>query len=229
RIAWGKFFNAGQTCVAPDYLLVHKDVKTELLAGITMNVRSFYGQDPQKSPDYGRIVNGKHFKRLQAMLEDQSPENIFLGGHQDEKDRYFSPTIINNATLDCKAMGEEIFGPILPVLEFTTVEDVVRIVSRNPEPLALQIFSNDKVFREAVFNSIKSGSGLINDTLSYFALSDFPIGGVGASGFGTYHGRYSFEVFTRPWGVLSKSMIFDNPVGYAPYKKKMRILRLFQR
>lgn len=214
RIAWGKFLNAGQTCVAPDHVLVHEDVAEELIDRMCQAVREFYGEDPQRSPDYGRIVNDCHFRRLSRFLGDGE---IVCGGVSDREDLYIAPTILDVVNADSPVMHEEIFGPILPVLTVRNMEEAIGCVNAMPQPLVLYLFSLNGAVQEAVVNRTQSGSVCINDVVLQLAIPDLPFGGVGASGMGRYHGRFSFETFTRPRGVLAKSFKFDLPLRYPPY------------
>jgi len=224
RIVWGKFINAGQTCIAPDYVLVHKDVKDKLLARIKEKMAEYYGEDPQKSKEYGRIINHRHFKRLCGLLDE---EHIIAGGQVDEEDKYIAPTVMDNVNWDMPVMQEEIFGPILPILVYDKLEDAIATVNAHPKPLALYVFSNNSSKVEQVLKQTSSGGAAVNDTLVHIANPELPFGGVGASGMGAYHGKGSFETFSHYKSVLEKSNLFDVPVRYPPYKVSLDTLKFF--
>ncbi|MCX7922347.1 MAG: aldehyde dehydrogenase [Clostridia bacterium] len=222
RITWGKFINCGQTCVAPDYLLVHKDVKKDLVTHIGKYIKQFYGENPLKSPDYVRVINQRHFKRLKGFL---NKGNIITGGYTDEKSLYIAPTVIDGITWDDDIMQDEIFGPILPVLEYDNLSEVITTVNDNPKPLALYFFSNNKRNQKIVLRDISFGGGCINDTIIHLATPHLPFGGVGNSGLGAYHGKMSFEAFSHKKSILKKSNLLDIPLRYPPYKNKLRLLK----
>lgn len=226
RILWGKCFNAGQTCVAPDYLLVHVDVKEELLRRMTEQITAFFGADPQQSPDFARIINPTHFARLIAYLNDGK---IVAGGQHDASACYLAPTILDHVFWDAPVMQEEIFGPILPVMTFTDEDDLAAQVARHPTPLALYYFSRDPVKQRRITARIPFGGGCVNDTLVHLVEHKLPFGGVGSSGLGRYHGRASFETFSHRKGVLNRGTWFDLPLRYPPYAGKLTWLkRLFR-
>jgi aldehyde dehydrogenase (NAD+) len=214
RLVWGKFTNAGQTCVAPDYLLVHSSVHDQLLEKIRDAVRSFYGNDPRQSPDYGRIITPKHWKRLAGLID---PDKVAIGGDLDESDRYIGPTIMTNATMNDRAMAEEIFGPILPVMRYETLDEAIALVGERPDPLALYLFTRDSSDEDTVLERVSFGGGCINNTLVHMADPELPFGGIGASGLGAHHGRYSFEAFSHRKGVLKTGTFLDPSVKYPPY------------
>ncbi len=222
RITWGKFLNAGQTCVAPDYLLVHKSVKKQFLNEMVACIKEFFGEDPSKSKDFGRIVNGRQFDRLIGLLDKGS---IVNGGEYNERERYIAPTIIENITWEDPIMLNEIFGPIFPVIEFEDLEQVIKMVNSKPKPLALYFFSNDKSHQERIIKMISYGGGCINDTVIHVASSYAPFGGVGASGMGSYHGKGSFDLFSHKKTVIKKSNIIDIKVRYAPYNNKIKLVK----
>lgn len=222
RIAWGKFLNAGQTCVAPDYLVVHKEIKNKLINSIKKYIKDYFGNNPMESEDYPRIINDKHFKRLQGYLNEGK---IVLGGNTDTDNLYVEPTIIDEVDLRNKIMQEEIFGPILPIIEFEHIHEVVHIVKNNPKPLALYYFSEDKNKQEFVIKNISFGGGCINDTIMHLSTSTLPFGGVGSSGMGSYHGRASFETFSHKKSILKKSNLIDIKVRYAPFKGKLNLAK----
>jgi len=213
RIAWGKFTNAGQTCVAPDYVLVHKKVKEKLLKRLTEIIHEFYGSDPSKSPDFGRIITDRHFNRIKNLIEG----DIVTGGDTDENQRYIAPTIIDNVALDAKVMQEEIFGPIMPIIEYEKLDDAISIINSGAKPLALYIFSNSSKVRKRILNETSSGGVCINETIMHLANPNLPFGGIGNSGMGAYNGRSGFDTFSHKRSVLTRSFMFDIKQKYAPF------------
>ncbi len=216
RIVWGKFLNAGQTCVAPDYVLVHEKVETEFLDRMKSTVQQFYRANPKNSPDYPRIINQKHFNRLAALLDCGE---VVTGGETDSSERYIAPTILRDVPVHSPVMDDEIFGPILPVLTVSHVDEAVSFINARPKPLALYIFSQDKRLQQRVLQRISSGGVCVNDVVVHVAVPELPFGGVGPSGMGAYHGRASFETFSHRKSVLSKSTRMDLPVRYPPYSE----------
>ena len=214
RIVWGKFFNAGQTCVAPDYVLAHSDIERKLLDRIRDTLRAFYGTNPKESRDFARIVNDRHFRRLSALLADGE---VVAGGEADADTRYIAPTVLRGVSPDAKVMEDEIFGPILPVLTVSGVEEAVRFINARPKPLALYVFSRDAGSVRRIVDRTSSGGVCVNDTVTHLACPELPFGGVGASGMGAYHGRQSFETFSHRKSVLDKSTRLDPPLRYPPY------------
>jgi aldehyde dehydrogenase (NAD+) len=215
RIIWGKFFNAGQTCISPDYLLVHESVKEELVQKMVQCIKDFYGDDPAQSPHYTRIVNKKRFNVLASYLKQGK---IITGGVTDEHQRYIAPTLIDQVPLEAPIMQEEIFGPILPVLTFRHTEEVFDIISHRPFPLSLYVFTNNKNFEKNILEKIPFGGGSVNTTLVHFANPHLPFGGVGYSGMGRYHGKESFDTFSHQKSVMKTKFIYENALRYAPYK-----------
>ncbi|MFA6074406.1 MAG: aldehyde dehydrogenase [Negativicutes bacterium] len=226
RLVWAKYFNAGQTCVAPDYVYVHKDIKAEFLAKVIARISKTYGDDPQQSESLGRIVNDKHFVRLCSYLES---ERILAGGITNAKTRYFSPTVIDNVNWQSKVMQDEIFGPIMPILEYENIDECIAAINRNPKPLALYVFSNDRHLTDRLIRQTSSGGVCINDCIVHMATKNLPFGGVGNSGLGKYHGKYSFECFSQKKAVMSRSTWLDIPLRYAPYPKLHKWLKLLIR
>lgn len=222
RITWGKFLNAGQTCVAPDYLLVHKSVKKELLNEMVACIKEFFGGNPSQSNDFPRIVNERQFDRLIGLLDKG---HIVTGGEYKKEEGYIAPTIIENITWEDPVMLDEIFGPILPTIEFEDLEEVIKIVNSKPKPLALYFFSNNKKKQERITKMISYGGGCINDTIIHVASAYAPFGGVGASGMGSYHGKGSFDLFSHKKSVIKKSNIIDIKIRYAPYNDKIKLLK----
>ena len=226
RIAWGKFMNAGQTCIAPDYVLAERSIIPQLTEEIAKAVKGFYGEDAKQSADYCRIVNDKNYERLTAYIGDGK---LVCGGKTDKAERYISPTILTDVSLDAKVMQDEIFGPILPVIAFDTVDEVIELINSRPKPLALYLFTKSEKVEEQVLAETSSGGVCINDVVMHMPIHGLPFGGVGPSGMGRYHGRFSFDTFTHSKGVLRKGTWIDIPLRYAPYsEEKMKwIKRLF--
>lgn len=222
RIAWGKFINAGQTCIAPDYLLVNQAIKKPLLDSIKNCVQEFYGDDPETSPDFGRIINQKQFNRLAQLLNSG---DIIVGGKTNPDTCYIAPTLIDNVSLDVPIMQEEIFGPILPVIEYNNLEEAISIVNNQPKPLALYFFSKNQEYQQQVLQQTSSGGVCINDTIMHIGVTELPFGGVGNSGIGSYHGKASFDTFSHQKSVLKKSFLLDIKVRYAPYLGKLDLVK----
>ena len=217
RIAWGKFINAGQACVAPDYILVDRQIKQPFLDLLKQKIQTFYGDDPAKSPDYGRIINQQHFSRLSSFLANGT---VVTGGQVNPENRYIAPTVLDDISWDQPVMQEEIFGPILPVLSYDSLESAIAQVNARPKPLALYIFSKDPVKQKKVLNETSSGTICINDTTIHLTISDLPFGGVGDSGIGSYHGKASFDTFSHHKSVLKRGLWLDLGWRYAPYTLK---------
>ncbi len=213
RLTWAKYFNAGQTCVCPDYVLVHEDVKDALLEEVQNNITAFFGDDPQQSPDFARIVNDKRFKAVEKFLTG----DIIAGGHTDAGDRYIAPTVINNVSMDDPVMQEEIFGPIMPILTWSEREDALAMIRQNRYPLARYIFTEDPETIDYFTQNVENGGGCINHCLLHLTNPDLPFGGVGFSGMGQYHGRDSFLTMSHSKSVLKFSTNADPKNLYAPY------------
>jgi aldehyde dehydrogenase (NAD+) len=224
RIVWGKFLNGGQTCIAPDYLLVHQKIKESLTDAMKIEIESAYGKNPQDSEDYPRIINHRNFHRLVKMLEEES---ILYGGKVDEKDLFISPTLIYCNSLHSEMMKDEIFGPILPILTFSSDEEIERVISNYEKPLSLYIFTRRSSFAKKIIQNYSFGGGVINDTVVHFANHRLPFGGVGHSGQGAYHGKHSFDTFSHSKSVVNRFTWLDIPLRYAPYKGKLNLLKLF--
>ncbi len=222
RITWGKFFNAGQTCVAPDYLLVHKAVHADLLTRIGHYTDLFFGKDAAASPDYARIINERHFGRLSGLLGDGER---FIGGESRPESLYIAPTVLTQVPEGSKVMAEEIFGPILPVIVYEELEEAIAKVNSRAKPLALYFFSKDTAKQQKVLSSTSFGGGCINDTLVHLSNPRLPFGGVGESGMGAYHGKYSFDVFSHKKGVLHKSFLIDPSLRYPPYRNRLGLMK----
>lgn len=226
RLCWGKFFNAGQTCLAPDYLLVHKKIKTAFINELTRTIEEFYGDDPRASRDYARIVNEKHFDRIMGLLEGAK---VIVGGESDRKNRFIAPTLVDGVTLKDPIMREEIFGPLLPIMTFGSIDDAIATVNKLPRPLALYYFSHKARRQKKVLKETAAGGGCINDTVSHVGSQELPFGGIGDSGMGRYHGRAGFEAFSHQRGILTRTTMFDMKLRYPPYNKKVRLLKLLFR
>ncbi|MBU3145903.1 aldehyde dehydrogenase [Clostridium sp. CF012] len=222
RIAWGKFLNAGQTCVAPDYILVHQSIKEKLLTQIAGYIKEFFGENPAKSNDFPRIINERQFDRLVGLL---GSGNIVIGGEYNKTEKYIAPTIIDNITWNDPVMLDEIFGPILPILEFEDLGQVIKMVNSRPKPLALYFFSTNKKSQDRIIEMIPYGGGCINDTIMHVASPYLPFGGVGASGMTAYHGKGSYDVFSHKKSVTKKSNLIDVKIRYAPYNDKIKLLK----
>jgi aldehyde dehydrogenase (NAD+) len=222
RIVWGKFINAGQTCVAPDYLLVHEKVKDKLFDAMKAAVKEFYGENPMTSSDYASIINDRHFERLSSMIKGGK---VVFGGKTDAAKKYIAPTLITDIDLDHPLMDDEIFGPILPAFSFSHFNDALRIVKKFEKPLAFYIFSNHYETQQRCIEEVQFGGGCINDTVSHFINHDLPFGGIGNSGMGGYHGKFSFDTFTHYKGVMNKVNWPDVPLRYPPYIGKLGIIK----
>jgi aldehyde dehydrogenase (NAD+) len=228
RIAWGKFVNAGQTCVAPDYVLVDERVHDRFVDGMRKAVRTFYGSDPASSDDYGRIVNEKHHARLTALLDLGGYDDVAVGGEHDLSTRYLAPTVLTGVKPDAAVMDDEIFGPILPVLTYTDLDEALAFVNERPKPLALYVFAGKDATVDRVVSHTTAGGVTVNHTLLHLAVADLPFGGVGASGMGAYHGEAGFKIFSHAKPVLSRPTMPDPSLAYPPYTSlKRRILRKF--
>jgi aldehyde dehydrogenase (NAD+) len=226
RIAWGRFTNAGQTCVAPDYVLVARAVEDRFLDAVLRSVHDFYGESPETSTDYGRIVNERHFDRLTRLIDAGGYDAVVTGGTGDRADRYLAPTVLAGVSPEAEVMCEEIFGPILPVIPVDNVDEAVRFVNARPHPLALYAFTGDAPTAERIIERTKSGGVAVNHTMVHLGVPELPFGGVGASGFGAYHGETGFDRFSHRRGVLTKATKPDPSVTYPPYKRwKEAVLR----
>lgn len=224
RLVWGKFLNGGQTCIAPDYILIHQNIKDEFINHFKKQLEIAYGKNPFESVDYPRIINIKNFQRLKSMLDKVS---IILGGDFDEKNLYISPTLIDDPSLKSEVMKEEIFGPILPILTYKSEEDIDQIISHFEKPLSFYVFTKKNSFAKKMIKKYAFGGGVINDTIVHFANHRLPFGGVGHSGMGAYHGKLSFDTFSHSKGVTKRYNWLDIPVKYAPYKGKLGIIKFF--
>lgn len=219
RIVLGKFLNAGQTCIAPDYILVHEKVKEKLLSEVKEAIQKFYTNDAASCNDYGKIINQSRFKKLLGYL---NKDKIFYGGKSDAAASYIEPTILINISLNDEVMKEEIFGPVLPVISFATTNEAMKIVQQNANPLAFYLFTKDKKTENDWIEKIPFGGGCINNTVWHFANERFPFGGIGNSGTGAYHGKNTFNVFTHAKPVLKTSTLIDPSLKYPPFKGKLK-------
>lgn len=216
RVAWGKFFNCGQTCVAPDYLLISEKAKKPFFDEVKKEVKKFYGENPALSPDFARIISDRHWVRVEKLLHKGK---IIIGGEVDQKKRYIAPTIIDGISPSDPIMQEEIFGPVLPVITISSIDDAIKFINERPKPLALYLFTSKSKNSKRFINETSYGGGCVNDTLKHFANGHIPFGGVGNSGMGSYHGKGSFDTFTHYKSVYYNINLIDLPVIYAPYSK----------
>lgn len=225
RIVFGKFLNSGQTCVAPDYVLVDKSIEKELIYYLKYWIWKMYGTNPLEQKDYPQMVNNKHYHRVMQFMKSGK---IVAGGYGNQKKRKIAPTVLTNVMADSAIMQEEIFGPILPVLTYYDRKDAIQFVKERPKPLALYLFTSDRKMEQKILRSVSFGGGCINDTIIHLATSKLGFGGVGQSGMGSYHGKNSFETFTHKKSIVKKSFAMDIPVRYFPYTKgKERMMRFF--
>ncbi|MCJ7521191.1 MAG: aldehyde dehydrogenase family protein [Dehalococcoidia bacterium] len=216
RIIWGKLFNAGQDCVAPDYVLAHRDIKAVLLERMGATLRQFYGDDPQRSKDIARIATDKHFEKLVRLL---NAEKVVFGGTYDKQERYIEPTILDNISWDDPVMGEEIFGPILPVIEYQSLDDAIRIINERPKPLALYVFTENRHIQDQIIGRISYGGGCVNDTLVHTMSPLLPFGGVGNSGMGAVHGKAGFDALSHKKSILKRTRTYDSTYRNPPYNE----------
>lgn len=224
RIVWGKIINAGQTCVAPDYILVHQKVKKEFTTYLIQEIEKALGTNPEQSPDFARIVNLKNWQRLNDLL---SNETILYGGQTNKDSLYIAPTLLNEPKSTSPVMNEEIFGPILPILSYQTTSDLERVIKSYEKPLALYIFSTNKSFTDEILQKYSFGGGCVNDTVVHLVNNRLPFGGVGHSGMGAYHGKLSFDIFSHKKAIVQRGTWLDLPLRYAPYTEKLKTIRKF--
>lgn len=222
RIVWGKFLNAGQTCIATDYILVHKGVKDQLVDALIQNITKCYGENIEQSPDFSRTVSKGHFEGLKNMLKG---EEILFGGNSNDGDNYLAPTLVNEPKLDSKLMQGEIFGPILPIIAYENEDDIEHYLMNYGKPLATYVFSNRKSFQRKIINRYSFGGGAINDTVIQITNKNLPFGGVGASGIGAYHGSRSFDLFSHQKAIIKKANWLDAPLRYPPYNLPMKLVK----
>ncbi|WP_275315482.1 aldehyde dehydrogenase [Tenacibaculum bernardetii] len=226
RLVWGKFINGGQTCIAPDYLLIHTSVKEEFINHFKKEIINAYGENPEASKDYPRIVNTRNFDRLAALLQG---EKIAIGGQINRDDNYIAPTVIDEPSLDSEVMKGEIFGPIFPLISYETEEEFDAIIAKYDKPLALYVFTTRNRFAKKIITKYSFGGGTINDTTVHFANHRLPFGGVGESGIGGYHGKKTFDTFSHKKGVVTRGNWLDVPTRYAPYKGKLKQLKFLMK
>lgn len=222
RIVWGKFINAGQTCIAPDYILIQNKIKTPFVHFLKKEITKAYGENPENSRDFSRIINGKNWKRLTNMLAGQQ---LLFGGQSDAETRFLAPTLLDEPALDSAVMSEEIFGPILPIISYKNENEMETIISRYEKPLSLYVFTNNKLFARKIITQFSFGGGCINDTVVHFGNERLPFGGVGHSGIGAYHGKRSFDTFSHQKSLIKKANWLDITLRYAPYESKLKLLR----
>jgi aldehyde dehydrogenase (NAD+) len=221
-ICWGKLINAGQTCVAPDYVWVHKEVKDRLVEALINQVKTFYGEDIKRNTDFGRIINKRHFERLRQLLKESK---IVFGGETDERQRFVSPTIIDGVTWDDKIMQDEVFGPILPIMTFENIEEVVTMLAEREKPLALYLYATDKEVEDRVVHRVSYGGGCINATLMHMLNTNLPFGGVGSSGYGFYQGKWSIETFSHKKCILNRALSDEPSPLFPPYSDHVKGLK----
>ena len=222
-IVWAKFLNAGQTCIAPDFVMVKKQVEDKLMESMQYYIEEFYGDEPKESPDLARIISTKHFDRITALIDY---DKVVVGGDGDRKQRYIAPTIMEDVTFEDTVMQEEIFGPLLPVLTYESESELIDRLQKRPTPLAMYVYSKDKKRAKRLIDMLPSGGAVINDAMIHFANPHLPFGGKGSSGFGKYHGKYSLDTFSHHRAVVYRSLLFDLP-RYAPYKGKLGFIKKF--
>lgn len=227
RITWGKFMNAGQICVTPDYCLVHTNIKEKFIAAVEQNIKNAFGENAQHSKDYGRIVNDAHVNRIEKLLDGSK---LLFGGVIDKQDRYIAPTILEVQNADAAVMLEEIFGPLLPIVEYKNIEEAISIIKKNPDPLVLYAFTNNRQHVKKLMREVRAGDMCVNESILHFGQVHLPIGGVGSSGIGKYQGRNSFTEFSHKKSVMDKKFFPDLTFRYPPYtESKFKQLKFFFR
>ena len=226
RIVFGKYLNCGQTCVAPDYILCHKNVKEEFVKEVKKQIEKQYGKNPLENSDYGKIINQKHFERILSLI---NTEKVVHGGKSNSQSQQIEPTVLDNVTWDDEVMQEEIFGPIMPIITFENLDEVISTLQKKQKPLALYIFSQNKNNIKAITEKVSYGGGCINDTIIHLATSEMGFGGVGESGMGSYHGKTGFDAFSHTKSIVDKKTWIDLPMRYQPYNKKIngKLLKMF--
>lgn len=228
RIVFGKYLNCGQTCVAPDYILCEKSVKDKFVSEVVMQIRKQYGENPLQNPDYGKIINEKHFERVAGLINQ---DKVVIGGNVNKDTLQIEPTVMDNVTFEDSVMEEEIFGPIMPIITYEKFEDIFTILKDKQKPLALYIFSENKKHINQVLSKVSFGGGCVNDVVIHLATSEMGFGGVGESGMGTYHGKLGFEAFSHTKSIVDKKTFMDLPMRYQPYNRSIygRLLKMFLR
>lgn len=229
RVAWGKCLNSGQTCVAPDYALVHKDVADAFVAELAHYITEFYGDEPMKSPDYPHMINKKHFDMVCGLIDKRNPSSqIAFGGGRDAETLRIEPTILTGITLEDPVMSQEIFGPVLPIITWESVDEVLAVTRSYEHPLSCYIFSDSSKFQRYILDNVPSGGAVINDVVIWASSSHLPFGGLQNSGIGHYHGKAGFDAFTHYKSTMKKSNLIDLPVRYPPFNgRKLAVLKLF--
>lgn len=222
RIVWGKFINAGQTCIAPDFILVQGKEKYNFVELLKKEIIRVYGENPEESKDFSRIINSKNWHRLKEMIDHTK---VLYGGTTNENEKYISPTLLDEPSLNSVVMKDEIFGPILPIISYHDEKDLENIISKYEKPLALYVFTNDKKFAEKMITKFSFGGGCVNDCMVHFSNHRLPFGGVGHSGIGAYHGKLGFDSFSHHKAIVKKPNWGDNPIRYAPYKNKLNFIK----
>ncbi|WP_156501343.1 aldehyde dehydrogenase family protein, partial [Alcanivorax sp. HI0044] len=223
RILAGKMLNVGQTCVAPDHIHVHADIKSAFEKEMVATLKAFYGDDPSQSPDLGRMINDRHFDRVAGLIDTAK---VLAGGETDKARKYIAPTLLTDVTMDDTVMQEEIFGPVLPMLTYSSMEELIGNLKKLPEhPLALYLFTGSEHVERQVLDNTQFGGGCINNTVMHVANPNLPFGGVGESGMGAYHGQNSFDVFSHKRSILKATTLFDIKFRYAPYKDKVNMMK----
>lgn len=226
RVVFGKYLNCGQTCVAPDYILCHSNVKDQFVKEVCAQIKKQYGENPLENPDYGKIINEKHFERVAGLIDQNK---VVLGGQVDEKTHQIAPTVMDKVTWDDAVMQEEIFGPIMPILTYDNLEEVYALLANKPKPLALYFFSEDKNNIKEVTSRCSYGGGCVNDVVIHLATSEMGFGGVGESGMGAYHGKTGFDAFSHTKSIVDKKTWMDLPMRYQPYNRGIygKLLHMF--
>ena len=225
RIAWGKYMNAGQTCLAPDYLLVHHKTKDKLISELKKTINGFYSDAADKSEDFARIATKNQYERLKEMVQS---DKVIFGGQFNDEDQFISPTLLDSPDMDSLAMADEIFGPVLPIFSYSNEVEIEDYINRYGKPLALYIFSNRKSFQKRITDNYSFGGGAINETVTHISNKNMPFGGVGNSGFGGYHGKYSFELFSHKKSITKKATWIDLTLRYPPYKLPESLIKKFK-
>ena len=227
RVVFGKYLNCGQTCVAPDYILVHERVHDAFLAEVRSQITAMYGERPLDNPDWGHIVNEKHLKRLMGLID---PSKVVCGGEVSEETLQIAPTVMDQVSAEDAVMGEEIFGPIMPIITYASIDEAEAFIKARPKPLALYLFTRSKELEQRFLTPVPFGGGCVNDTVVHLATSEMGFGGVGASGMGSYHGKKSFDTFSHEKSILKKHLWIDMPMRYQPFSSwKDTVIRLFLR
>ena len=220
-IVWAKFLNGGQTCIAPDFVMVKEEVKEELIENMQFYIEKFYGEEPKNSPDFARIISERHFDRIEELID---MDKVIVGADTDREQKYISPTIMENVTFNDAVMREEIFGPVLPVLSYKNEDEMIDTLYERPTPLALYVYSQSKKKVKKIIKSLPSGGAVVNDAVIHFANPHLPFGGKGNSGLGRYHGRHSINAFSHHRAVVYRNLMLDIP-RYAPYEKKLKLIK----